>query len=310
MPAGPHRVAVRLFDGPTYGDAFTDPEAIRTMATAAEAAGFDAIWATEHPIPPSPDAPVRAHDTFDLVALLGFVAAATSRLRLLTYALILPYRNPYLSAKAAASLDVLSGGRLILGVAAGYVEAEFRALGVDFDERNELTDEALSVMRETWTGQPFARVGRRFVADGNRALPRPVQRPGPPVWIGGNSKAAIRRAVHLGEGWMPFPNRAKHVALRRTPQLETADQLKSRIEYAQEYAAQVGRTQPLEIVFPLCFEETWKRVVPVEELLESMEELTNIGVTYFTMQIAATAPNEFAELAYIYGERLLATDQV
>lgn len=270
------------------------------MARAAEAVGFDAVWVTDHPIPPGPDAPVRVHDTFDPLVTLGYAACATTRLRLLTCAVIAPYRNPFLTAKAAATLDILSGGRLILGVATGYVEAEFEALGVDFSRRNELTDEAIEVIAETWLGEPVHRQGSAFVARGNRALPSPVQRPRPPIWVGGNSRRAIRRAVAFGDGWIPFPNRASRAAMRRTPPIETISDLRERIGYARDYAEEIGRGRPLEVIFPLCFEDTWRRVVAPDQLLASAAELAEIGVTYFTMQIPASSPEEFCHQAQSY----------
>jgi probable F420-dependent oxidoreductase len=249
---------------------------------------------------------VRVHDTLDPFVTLGYAAAATSRLRLLTCAVVAPYRSPFLTAKAAATVDVLSGGRLILGVATGYVEAEFDALGIDFSRRNELTDEAIELIVQTWLGEPVHHRTTAFVARGNRALPTPLQRPRPPIWVGGNSRRAIRRAVALGDGWLPFPNRASRVAMRRTPLIETVADLRDRIAYAREYAAEIGRTTPLETIFPLCFEETWRRVVEPERLLASAAELGEIGVTYFTMQIPASSPEEFCEQAQQYSS-LLAT---
>ena len=116
------------------------------------------------------------------------------------------YHNPFLAAKAIASLDVLAGGRVILGVAAGYLRPEFGALGVDFDERNALLDEAIDLMRRVWTEDAVAAEGRHFRARAVTMRPRPDRPGGPPIWVGGNSTAAIRRAVARGQGWAPFPN--------------------------------------------------------------------------------------------------------
>src|SRR6266478_2440043 len=126
----------------------------------------------------------------------------------------------------------LSGGRFILGVAAGYLEPEFAALGVLFDERDDLADEAIRAMKAAWGGE-----GRHFVARGHTALPRPLQQPHPPIWVGGNSKRAIRRAVLLGDGWMPIFNPAAHAGRRRTPAIESAADVRAE-EHTSELQSQ------------------------------------------------------------------------
>ena len=224
-------------------DEFLSAEAIGEMARAAEAAGFDACFVTDHPIPGTRWLAGGGHHSLDPFVALSLAAAATTRIRLQTNVLVLPYRNPFLAAKAAASLDVASGGRLILGVATGYLESEFEALGVPLEERNELADEALEVMVESWRGRDVRFKGRHFIARGNTALPRPAQRPHPPLWVGGNSKRAIRRAVEYGQGWLPFPTPAKLARHIRTAVIESLDDLDERIAYAREHAAAVGRSE-------------------------------------------------------------------
>src|SRR5258706_6741633 len=155
---------------------FLTQEAVAELARCAEQAGFSACHVTDHPAPDARWLDSGGHHAMDPFVALSFAAAATSTLRLLTYVFIAAYRNPFLSAKAAMSLDVLSGGRLILGTAAGYLRPEFGALGVDFDERNELLDEALEVMRSAWTGDVVAIAGRHFRARGLRMQPSPTSR--------------------------------------------------------------------------------------------------------------------------------------
>ena len=185
---------------------FVTGAAVAEMSRAAESAGFDAVFVTEHPFPEKSWMDTGGHHALDPFVALSFAAAATTRIRLQTHLCVLPYRNPFLTAKSVASLDVLSGGRVILGAGTGYLEAEFAALGVDFAERNELTDEAIVAMKAAWSGEPLSLSSRHFDANDNFALPRPVQQPHPPIWIGGNSKRAIRRAVELADGWAPMPN--------------------------------------------------------------------------------------------------------
>ena len=139
-------------DRVTKGAEFTSATAIGEMARALEAAGFDAGYATEHPFPPDAWLASGGHHALDPFVSLGAAAAATERLRLHTNVLVLPYRNPFLAAKAIASLDVVSGGRAIVGVAAGYLEGEYQALGADFAARNDVADDALRAMKRAWSG--------------------------------------------------------------------------------------------------------------------------------------------------------------
>src|SRR5687768_13414278 len=163
-----------------------DAGGVAELAVAAERAGWHGFSFTEHPIPGARWLAAGGHQSLDPFVALGHVAAVTQRLRLLTYLAVLPYRNPFLLAKAATTVDRLSNGRFVLGVGAGYLKGEFQALGVDFDERNELFDEALEVLPLHWSGEPFNYKGRHFEARETVALPRPHQDP-IPIWIGGNS---------------------------------------------------------------------------------------------------------------------------
>ena len=136
------------FDRTELPDEFLTLEAVTEVGKAVEKAGFDAGLVTDHPCPTGRWLDTGGHHALDPLVALSFAAAATTRLRLLTHVYVLAYRNPFLTAKGTLTLDVLSGGRLILGVAAGYLRPEFGALGVDFDERNELVDEALRIFGE------------------------------------------------------------------------------------------------------------------------------------------------------------------
>jgi probable F420-dependent oxidoreductase len=184
-----------------------DPAVQRRVALAAEAAGFESVWTGEHVVLPVRDNPVPAPPEtpfLDSIVSLTRIAAVTERLRLGTGILVLPHHNPVVLAKALASLDVVSGGRLIAGFAGGYVEAEFRALGVDFRRRGAITDDSLAAIRTLWTeGEP--RYAGRFARfDGIRFEPKPVTRPHPPIVIGGQAPAALARAAREGDGWYGF----------------------------------------------------------------------------------------------------------
>ena len=222
-----------------------DPGDVGAIAAAAEAAGFDGFSLTEHPIPGANWLAQGGHQSVDPFVGLAFAAAATSRLRLLTYLAVLPYRNPFLLAKASATLDRLSGGRFTLGVGSGYHKTEFFALGVDFEERNALFDEALDVLPLAWSGEPFSYKGRRFEARNVIQLPRPAQQP-IPIWIGGNSKLARRRVAHGAQGWMPMGGTAELAKTTRTAHIGSLAALRDMI--AEVKAAAGARADTLEFV--------------------------------------------------------------
>ena len=228
---------------------FATADAIGEIAAAIEAAGFDAAYVTEHPFPPDRWLRSGGHHALDPFVALAVAAAATTRLRLHTNILVLGYRNPFLLAKAIASLDVVSGGRLIVGTAAGYLEPEFEALGADFAHRNEVADETLAAMIEAWSGASVTLEGRAFAARGHTARPPPIQRPHPPIWVGGNSVRAMRRAVRFGQCWCPFPQPAAYADRTRTAPLETVDDLAGRIQRLRALESEAGRSTPLDVGF-------------------------------------------------------------
>ncbi len=143
-------------------------------------------------------------DALETFSILGAVAGATERLRLVTSVLVLPYRNPVLTAKMVASLDVLSGGRVTLGVGVGWLKEEFEALhSPDFEQRGAVTDEWIAIFKQLWTTSPASFTGKFYSYADIRSEPLPLQRPHPPIWVGGHSRAALRRTARLGDGWHP-----------------------------------------------------------------------------------------------------------
>jgi probable F420-dependent oxidoreductase len=272
---------------------FLTGTAIAEMAQHAEALGFDSVHVTDHPAGDQQWLDTGGHHALDPFVALSFAASATTRLRVLTHILVLPYRNPFLTAKSVLSLDVLSGGRLTLGVAAGYLRSEFNALGVDYDERNELFDEALEVMQRALTEDSVAYTGRHFRSRGTTMQPRPVQQPHPPIWIGGNSGRAMRRAVESAQGWCPFPNPAATSVALKTPKLETLDDLGVRLERAREYAAEIGRTEPLDVCFAPTSPAASDPGGDLGQLREEVAALGALGATHATVGIHAPTRHEW-----------------
>jgi probable F420-dependent oxidoreductase len=192
----------------------TAPEAFARRARAAEAAGFESIWVGDHIALP-PDAPDDAYDPrLEAVVALAHLAAVTERVRLGAGVIILPQRQPVLLAKQLTSIDVLSGGRLIVGLGVGYLEAELAALGATLAERGARTDESIAAMQALWD-EPMPAFEGRFVSFANVIQrPRPVQRPHPRMVIGGDSRAAYRRARAAG-GWYGWGHTADQIATAR-----------------------------------------------------------------------------------------------
>jgi probable F420-dependent oxidoreductase len=287
------------------GAEFNSAEALAEMARAAEQADFDACFVTDHPFPGDRWLAGGGHHALDPFVALSFAAAATQRIRLQTHVLVLPYRNPFLVAKAAATLDVASGGRLILGTAAGYMKSEFAALGADFAARNEWADDALDAIRAAWSEDGVQYEGRGFAARGNTMRPRPLQQPHPPLWVGGNSKRAIRRAVERGDGWVPFPNSAEHASRQRTAVLASHEDLRERLAYAREHADRVGRTRPMDVCFALVGSDMNAASGPdPERARDSIAELASLGVSWLAISPIAASRAEWCEQVAALGPGL------
>jgi probable F420-dependent oxidoreductase len=180
------------------------PDIIRSAAVRAEQLGYDSVWVSDHVVVPHANVVNFGETVFDPLVTLAVLAGATSRVRLGTTVLIVPYRNAVVTAKMIASLDALSGGRVVLGIGAGWVAAESAMLGVPFAERGAMTDEHLRAMQELWTSRAPSFAGK-YTTFGDLVFePKPVQKPHPPIWVGGHSRAALRRTAQLGAAWHPI----------------------------------------------------------------------------------------------------------
>jgi probable F420-dependent oxidoreductase len=219
---------------------------IGDVARLVEEAGFDAFSMSEHPYPDREWLARGGHHAFDPFVSLSFAAAATRRIRLMTYILVSGYRNPYLTAKAAASLDLFCGGRFTLGTGAGYLKSEFEALGADFDRRGALLDEAIAAWKATWAGTDHD--GPAFGVNGHLALPPPLTDGGPAIWIGGNGAAAQRRVVEVADGWMPMAASGEMAAITRARPLEDIETLSDWIAAVNKRRADLGRG-PADVSF-------------------------------------------------------------
>jgi probable F420-dependent oxidoreductase len=223
------------------------PDVVLKIALKADALRYASVFVTDHVVLPVSAArsvyPYAAtgqfpggarQDYLDPLAMLGYLARATTRVRLGTSVLVVPYRHPLTVAKTLATVDVLSGGRLILGAGVGWLREEFEALGAPpFEQRGGVTDEYLEVMRRAWTTDPTTFQGRYCRVEAVHALPKPAQRGGIPVWIGGHTAAAIRRAATSGDGWHPIG--------LRPPATLFPDEYAAAVKQLHAWAAEAGR---------------------------------------------------------------------
>jgi probable F420-dependent oxidoreductase len=179
---------------------------VREIPVAAEEAGFESVWFTDHVIGLKAYAPVYRGEWAEALTSLTWAAATTSRIRLALGVLVLPLRDPVLVAKVLATADQLSAGRLVVGVGTGWAYREFEALGRSsvFERRGAATDEALEVIRRCWEGGTFGWSGTWTSFKEIEFAPVPAQRPGPPIWVGGQSAPALRRVARFGDAWHPY----------------------------------------------------------------------------------------------------------
>lgn len=294
-------------DEPRPGE-FIGLEAISEMAKATDRAGLDAMFVTDHPAPTDRWLAHGGHATLDPFVALTAVAAASPRLLLHSHILVLAYRNPFVVAKAAASLDALSGGRFVMGIGTGYLRPEYGAVGVAFEDRGEITDESIAILRRAWTGEPVDYEGTRFKARGIQVLPKPARVEGIPIWAGGNARRAIRRAVEMCEGWCPFPAEGLVSKTARTDELSSLEQLAEKLAYARDYGEEIGRTRPLTI----CMSRLGhKSLTPgsrddVAEAIDDFSRLMEAGVSWTTVSMPAPSRAAFVENVLWFGEEIAA----
>jgi probable F420-dependent oxidoreductase len=282
---------------------FTTMAAVRQVGAAVERAGFYSGLVTDHPCPTGRWLDTGGHYAQGPFVMLSLLAACTTTLRLQTGILVLPYRNPFGVARDIATLDVFSNGRVSLSVGAGYLKGEYRAMGVDFDKRNELMDEYIRALRVSLTGEEFTFEGDGYVAYGNRIQPGPIQKQ-VPIYCGGNAKRAIRRTVDLCDGWNPFFTGTVDTSTTRTLPLAGAEDLKAAIDYMHEYAAQVGRTDLPEVV--LGGLNAPGEVLSTQQLLDRASIYQGMGITTAALSAKGRTCAEWCDDAERIGVEVIA----
>ena len=272
----------------------------------AEESGFDGIGFTDHPAPTAKWLHSGGHDALDPFVALSFCAAVTDPLRLIPNIVVLPYRHPLIVAKMVATLDMLSEGRFTLAVATGYLRGEYKALGVDFEQRNALFDQAVEVMRGVWSDDDFSYEGPGIAANGLAANPKP--RPLPPLWIGGNSRQSRRRVARYGDGWTPFPAPRGMSQTTKTPPLETVADLAGMLDELWRFVDEAGRDRAaIDVSFG-----TAQGGVPgttgfdPDAYRSGLEELRALGVTWTHTGVPGDSLARALEGLQQYGETVIA----
>jgi probable F420-dependent oxidoreductase len=268
------------------------PDIIRNTAVRAEQLGYDSVWVSDHVVVPHENVKNFGETIFDPLVTLGVVAGATRTVQLGTTVLIVPYRNAVVTAKMISSLDALSGGRVVFGVGAGWVAAESAMLGVPFAERGAVTDEYLQAMQELWTSPAPSFKGKYTQFSGLVFEPKPVQKPHPPIWVGGHSKAALRRTAQFGAAWHPINRPPDELRRGRT---ELARLCKER-----------GRATPpvLTLRNDVRVLRAGEPVPPSAHAGRVLAGLAECGVEHLVLEFLATDGRELEDQLTAFAERV------
>lgn len=278
---------------------------VRQLVRGLEDAGLDACLTSEHPAPSAHwlHNDPGGHDCTDPLTAFAYVAACSEKLQLFTNIIVLPYRNPFMLAKAAATLQILSDNRLLLGVGVGYQKEEFDAVGAPFGERGALTDEAIETLREIWAGGAITRKGRHFDAPGNESRPLPT--PPPPIWVGGGSDAALARAARLGDGWAPYflvPTNDAQVRRSAVVDMEHFGEKAARL---MDLRARHGRTGPFDMAVAPPFRPKEPSKENAEKFLGEVAQLEAHGVNWIWTSIPSADFGQYLEMVAWFGEEVV-----
>ena len=295
---------------PTRGHTAT-PEALETLVTRGEGLGFHSVMIADHVVFPTEVRSTYPYtvsgafpghgDALEQLTLMAFIAGITTRLRLVTSVMILPYRNPVLTAKMLATVDVLSRGRVTVGVGVGWLREEFEALHApDFDRRGAVSNEYLEIFKTLWTQDPADFAGRFYQFKGLRCLPHPVQKPHPPLWIGGHSRPALRRVATYGDGWHPVG--ANPAVPLRPHELQAAlDDLKRLLEAKGRHpeAVTISFKAPLYDVSPSAEQQAGLERRPFSgspaQVVEDIATYGKLGVSEVIVDFRSEALSESLE---------------
>lgn len=279
------------------------PPELAAVAQAADESGFFYVGVCDHTAIPTRLAPTMSTTWYDTTATLGWLAAVTSHVRLLSHVLVLAQRHPLRAAKELCTIDRLSAGRLVVGVGAGHVEEEYDLLAGDFAHRGAHTDEAVAALALAFTEEFPDLPGPRWPVSGMGVGPRPVQNPRPPIWVGGSSPRAIRRTALLGDGWLP----------QGTPRSELAGQISQLLALREELRGgaplDIGTiAEPIYLNGPGTGGDAsrelpgWALTGGAEEVAASLRELVAMGVNHLQVRFVVRSVDECCDQVRAFGE--------
>lgn len=278
---------------PRWTPAIISPQETTRFATTAERVGFDAIAFTDHPAPSKRWVEAGGEGVADLFTSLGFCAAVTSTVRLLTFVLLPTYRNPFVTAHQVATLDHLSAGRVTVGMGTGYLKSEFHALGVDPDDRRERFEEAMAVAKQVWAGDDVTHEGHGFSARGVRSVPPAFQRPHPPLWLHANTAWGTDWVVRHAQGWLGMIIDEERIATLRTVAIPTIAAFADRVADVRTRCARAGRDPAaLEIVNA----GVWRMLdirdgLDATRMRDEVAQLAEIGTDWIVLNVCGDDPD-------------------
>jgi len=299
-------------------------ESYRAVAVAAERAGFDFLSVSDHLVVPAKlnsKYPYTASGVFaaaehgyclDMLATIAFLSGCTERLRLLASVMVVPHRPAMLTAKMISTIDVLSNGRLILGAGAGWMQEEFALLGAPFKERGAVTDEYLAAFQELWTKDAPAYSGKHVSFSDVLFYPKPVQKPHPPIWIGGESAPALRRTIRFADAWYPGNN-------SQTMPLDTPQRLAAGIAQVRKACEAAGRdpkTMEVALLVQNYFEWEPHKIGDgsarrlftgsAADMIDDVGALAGVGVDYAALRLGGDTVAEAVERIERFGGEVIA----
>lgn len=276
------------------------PDELLAVAQAADRGGFDHVGVCDHTAVPSDRVEAMGATWYEPLTTLAWVAQATTRVRLLTHVFVLAQRHPLHAAKAFATLDRLSGGRLVIGVGAGHVEPEFDLVGADFARRGAMLDEGIDALRAALSGQVAQHDGAFWSYDEMHLAPSPMQSP-PPIWVGGSSPPALRRAAQRGDGWIPqgtmladMPGQLAALAAHR----QAAGRM------AEPFAIG-GMALPIYLGQPGWDVGRWTVQGSSARILELVGAFEELGVTHLQVRLRSRSAEELVEQVERFSEEVI-----